>query len=158
MEQERVSIQDYLSLSSSWQCSPEKLERLATEDLKRLLAEHVLSERIKSAIKGELKNRAEDFQITSVNQFDAISCSGKSYPALNIIAGVYKFCGWVLIIIGVITLLLLMAKKLVVYGLLVLAVSLFLALLSFALSESILVLTDISDSAFRILEHIQKRK
>jgi len=142
MEHERISIQDFRDLSSSWQCSPDKIEKVTTEDLKTLLKEYVLSDQAKSAIIKELKKREDD----------------KSYPALNFIAGMFKLFGWLQAIVGIIVVWVFFSKEMELYGILVLAASLFSALLSFAYSELILVVTDISSSAFRILKHLKDSK
>jgi hypothetical protein len=70
----------------------------------------------------------------------------------------FKLFGWLQAIVGIIVLLVFSSKEMELYGILVLAASLFSALLSFAYSELILVVTDISSSAFRILKHLKDSK
>jgi len=158
MEHERISIQDFRDLSSSWQCSPDKIEKVTTEDLKTLLKEYVLSDQAKSAIIKELKKREPNIEYASINPLDALAEDDKSYPALNFIAGMFKLFGWLQAIVGIIVVWVFLSKEMELYGILVLAASLFSALLSFAYSELILVVTDISSSAFRILKHLKDSK
>ncbi len=157
MENDRISIQDYRALSSAWQCSSDKLEKVTTEDLKKLLAEYVLSEQAKRAIIDELKRREPNFSYASVNPVQALEDEDKSYPALAIIAGIFKLFGWVLIIVGILALVLFISKEMTLVGIIALAVALFFALFSFAGAESIVVITDISSSAFRILKQVSSK-
>ena len=84
--------------------------------------------------------------------------SNKSYPALKVIAVVFQIFGWLLVIVGIINLVIYIAKEMAVLGILILAASLFIALISFAFSELISVFTDISSSTYRILKHLQYNK
>jgi len=157
MENERISIQDFRALSSAWQCSSDKLEKVTSEDLKKLLAEYVLSEQAKRAIVDELKRREPSFSYASVNPVQALADEDKAYPALIIIAGILKLFGWVLVITGIIALVIFISKEMALLGILALALALFFALFSFAGAESIIVITDISSSAYRILKYISSK-
>ena len=156
MENQRISIQDYRALSSAWQCSSDKLEKVTTEDLKKLLADYVLSEKAKRAIIDELKRREPDFSYDSVNPLQALADEDKVYPALSTIAIIFKLFGWLLIIAGVLVVILI-SKEMAIMGILALLVALFFALLSFAVAEGIFVITDISSLAYRILKHISDK-
>ncbi|MDI9528827.1 MAG: hypothetical protein QM233_02735 [Candidatus Cloacimonadota bacterium] len=91
-------------------------------------------------------------------RIDALAENDKSYPALDFIAGLFKFFGWLLVIAGIIGLVVFISKEMVLVGILILIASSFNALISFAFAELITVFTDISSSTYRIRKHLQYNK
>ncbi len=153
-----ISIAEFSTMPDDLKRHPDVLENVTTGDLKTLLSEYNLSPMAKNSIITELMNREPGFKHDLYPEIEE-SEADKVYPALNFIAFLLKFAGWVYIIIAFVS-----AAKLfssgseasAVIGILVLAGALFLALMSFAIAETIKVFTDISSSAFKILQCIKK--
>lgn len=155
-----VSIEEYSSLSDGFKCAPEVLEKVTTDDLKTLLYEHTLAPMIQNTIITELKNREPDFEHDDVPEIEGLE-EDKKYPVLNFIGSIYHLIGWLLIfggLTGSICLFSSDSDKSIVDGIIVMVCALFLALMSFAFAEFILVVTDISSSAFKILKKLQDKK
>lgn len=154
MSGKQISIKEFSALPEIKKCAPEVLASVTTEDMETLLNEHPLTPKVKNTISAELKNRNPNFVYDDVPEGED-SDDDKEYPALNFIAGVDKFIGWLFIIAGVISLIYFLTEGSVWEGILALVGSFVFALISFASAESIKVITDISSSAYRILQHLK---
>jgi hypothetical protein len=153
-----ISIQNYMALSDVEQCSQDILSQVSTEDLRSLWNDYVLSYNVKLKIFDEISSREPNANLSIVNHGDNLSLEDKKYPALGFLAGVYRLFSFVLIIVGVAASIDYISKEMVPTGVIVLLASLFFSLISYACAESIIVITDISSFAFRILKHIKDDK
>ncbi len=154
-------VKDFKAMQIRDQTSEEVLSTIRTRDLISMLVDVTLQTEITDAIYENLMARiysAEDEHLPERFIDESPLIGEREYPALKFIASMLKLFGWVLIIVGIIAVGIFISKDIAFMGILILAVSILFALLSFASAELILVITDISSSAFKILMHLKGDK
>jgi len=158
MDTKTMTIAEFLALPNKQQCSMENISKLSVDDLFLLLDESNLTIEVRNEIRNYLNTVIPDVIPESEFVEDNSAKEGLYYPALNTVAIIYTILGWAIFIIGIISSIYVFWEVNKISGVVIFVSTAFLALFTFATSESIKVLTDMSSFLYQILNFLKQKK
>ncbi|MDD5690057.1 MAG: hypothetical protein PHQ76_07285 [Caldisericia bacterium] len=159
MDTETMTIEEFLALPNKQQCSMENISKLSVDDLLLLLLdENDLTIEVRNEISIYLNTVIPNVIFESEFVEDNSEKEEIHYPALNTVAIIYIILGWAILIFGIISSIYVFSEVNEISGVVIFISTLFLAISTFAISELIKVLTDMSSFLYQILNFLKQKK
>lgn len=157
MENERITIPDYVNLEDDIRLRPETLRKVRTEDLMLLIDDYVLSDPEEETIVSELESRIPGYALQHAKKNSPEPDDEINYSALYAISTALSVIGVIFIIIGLIGVITVTSSEQALFiSITILITSLFSALSCFAGAQLIKVFINISQKCTGILDHLKK--